>query len=176
MDWIKKVVAYVKGFDWGYFKTFEPSMLRGVWVAVLGFAASVGVSIPAKWDGRVTAAIGVLVVVVPILQALWTRAAVVPLATHDAAVEQALYTPAPPLPDITHSDVANPAIDTPTQGLPPVPPSGSQDTGAPVPDVPDAPGPEEPVDPAEAPPEDIPGGVPTDVVVSDEPPVAGGAG
>jgi hypothetical protein len=176
MNWIKKVWAYIKGFDWGYFKTFEPSMLRGFWVAILGFAASIGISIPAGWDERVTAAIGVLVVVVPILQALWTRSAVVPQATHDAAVEQALYTPAPAVPDISHADVANPAIETPTQGPPPVPDSGSQDNGAAVPDVPGIPMADVPAEGSVDVPQDIPGGVPTDVVVSDEPPVAGGAG
>jgi len=136
MNVFQKAWAWIKAFNWSYFKTFEPSMLRGLWVAVLAFATSIGVSIPAKWDAKVTAAIAFLVVVVPILQALWTRAAVVPLARNDAMVEAALYTDPPgTVPDVPHADVVDPSVPTPVD---PPPEQAVQDPEAAV-DLPPTP-------------------------------------
>lgn len=86
-NWIKSKAAYLS--------TFEPSTLRGIYVAVVALLGTLGLKVSDKVDAQVSAIIAFLVVVVPMLQALWTRAAVVPVAVHDAAVDKALWTPPP---------------------------------------------------------------------------------
>lgn len=80
---------------WNYVKTFEPARLRAVWVAVLTLATTLGLTVPTDLDGKVTAIIAVLAVLLPLIQGEWTRAAVVPVARYDNDVEVALNTPAP---------------------------------------------------------------------------------
>ncbi len=55
----------------------EPAMIRGVVVAVLGLLTTLGVSWAAELDkDTIGAIVTVLVVLVPLAQALWTRFAV----------------------------------------------------------------------------------------------------
>jgi len=95
-----------------YFKTFNPAQLRGVWVAILALAGTLGIAVSDKLDARVNAVIGFLVVAVPILQGWWTSHSVVPNAVHAQAVEAATYADPPnPTPDVLVGAVA-PTTDT----------------------------------------------------------------
>lgn len=60
------------------FATWEPAQWRGLWTAVLAVVVSLGVGVPADLDGRVQGVITALAALLPILQGLWTRAAVSP--------------------------------------------------------------------------------------------------
>ena len=64
--------------------TFEPARVRAVWSAVVLLAGTLGITISAQVDGRVVGAIGALSALVPLVQGLWTRASVVPVAKYDA--------------------------------------------------------------------------------------------
>ncbi len=86
-NWLKSKAAYMR--------TFEPATLRGIWVAVVALAGTLGLTVSDRLDTQVSAIIAALVVIVPLLQGLWTRQAVVPVATHDAAVAEALWTMPP---------------------------------------------------------------------------------
>ena len=91
---ISKIWTWIKD-HWQYLVTFEPATLRGIWVSLIALLATLGISVSDKLDARINAIIAFLVVVVPLLQALWTRQAVVANAVHDSAVTKALWTPAP---------------------------------------------------------------------------------
>ena len=59
----------------------EPARVRAVWTAVVMLLASAGVSVSADLDAKVTAVIGVLAVLLPLLQGESTRSAVYSPAT-----------------------------------------------------------------------------------------------
>jgi Mg/Co/Ni transporter MgtE len=59
----------------------EPARLRAIWIAVVALLATAGVSVSADLDAKVTAVIGVLAVLLPLLQGESTRAAVYAPAT-----------------------------------------------------------------------------------------------
>lgn len=80
---------------WEYVRTFEPARLRAAWIAVLALAATLGISVSQETDAKVTAVIGVIAVVLPLLQGEWTRNNVVPVTRYDNDVEVALNTPVP---------------------------------------------------------------------------------
>jgi hypothetical protein len=54
----------------------EPSVLRGVITAVVALLASIGVVVSTDVTGAAEALIPVAAVVIPLVQSLWTRAAV----------------------------------------------------------------------------------------------------
>ena len=64
--------------------TFEPARVRAVWSAVVLLAATLGITVSAEVDGKVVGAIGALSVLIPLVQGLWTRASVVPVAKYEA--------------------------------------------------------------------------------------------
>ena len=59
-----------------YLNRIEPARLRAVWVALVALLATLGVTVSTDVDARVTAAIGVLAVLLPLIQGETTRAAV----------------------------------------------------------------------------------------------------
>lgn len=61
-----------------YLRYAEPARLRGIWTAVIALALALGVAIPADVDGKVTALIAAVSVLLPLLQAETTRAVVSP--------------------------------------------------------------------------------------------------
>jgi hypothetical protein len=128
MNWIKNGWAWIKAHA-SYLETFEPSTLRGIYMALIGLLATLGISVSQVVDTKVNAFIGLLVVILPVLQSLWTRAKVVPVTVSTAAVQDALYTPAPPAPDVTHMDVIRPDILVPVPPVPEVPAGDTQDSG-----------------------------------------------
>ena len=58
----------------------EPARLRGIAIALVALAASLGLVLPFDLPGITEAIIGVLAVVLPILQGELTRAVVTPVA------------------------------------------------------------------------------------------------
>jgi hypothetical protein len=56
----------------------EPARLRAAWTAVIALAVALGFAIPSDADAVVTAIIGVLAVVIPLVQGEVTRGAVTP--------------------------------------------------------------------------------------------------
>jgi len=54
----------------------EPSVLRGVLTALLAFLAAIGVVVTDDVKGAAEALIPIAAVVIPLVQSLWTRAAV----------------------------------------------------------------------------------------------------
>jgi hypothetical protein len=95
MNWIKRAWAKVKTLNWDYLRTFEPTMLRAAWVALLGVAASVGIVVSPAFNDKVTAWITAAISVIAILQGLWTRTAVTPTVVAEAERIEALYTEPP---------------------------------------------------------------------------------
>ena len=95
MDWLKKVWAWLGGLR-DYMRTFEPAMLRGVWVAIVGLLAALGITLAPGIEDKVNAILGVIIAIVAILQAYWTRGAVTPAGVAENAVAAAAYSPAPP--------------------------------------------------------------------------------
>jgi hypothetical protein len=72
------------------FATWEPAKWRGMWVAVVGFATTLGYGqVVGEWDAKVQAAITAASVLVPYLQALWIRQSVSP-GIRVEALEKAL--------------------------------------------------------------------------------------
>jgi hypothetical protein len=67
----------------------EPAVLRGIITAVLALAAAIGFVIPANLSGVAEGLIPVAAFLVPLVQALFTRKAVVSPATADQMVAQA---------------------------------------------------------------------------------------
>lgn len=78
------------GRAWQYVRRFEPARLRAAYTAAAGLALALGITIPADVDGRVTAVLAALPVILAALQGIATRAAVVPVATYKADVAVAL--------------------------------------------------------------------------------------
>lgn len=66
---------------------FEPARMRAVYTALIALALSLGIAIPADVDAKVTALIGALAVVLPLLQGETTRAVVTPSAVAGTTVE-----------------------------------------------------------------------------------------
>lgn len=60
----------------------EPSVLRGIIAALLALAASLGFVVSEDIEGIAEALIPLAAFLVPLLQALWTRQAVVSPKTH----------------------------------------------------------------------------------------------
>ena len=60
----------------------EPARLRAIYAAAAALALALGVAIPAEVDGKLTALIGVVAVLVPLLQGEATRAVVTPAPEH----------------------------------------------------------------------------------------------
>ena len=70
--------------DWlRHLDRVEPARLRAFWVALVALLAALGVTVGADLDGKVTAAIGLLAVLLPIVQGETTRAKVYSPATVD---------------------------------------------------------------------------------------------
>jgi hypothetical protein len=88
-------------FNWKYLSTFEPAALRGVWVSVVGLLTALGLQLSDTLTGKADAILAAAVVIIPILQGLWTRQAVVPVAR--AELEPATIPTEPP------SDLESPA-------------------------------------------------------------------
>jgi Mg/Co/Ni transporter MgtE len=66
----------------------EPARLRAIWIAVVALLATAGVSVSADLDAKVTAVIGVLAVLLPLIQGESTRAAVYAPATVEQIHDQ----------------------------------------------------------------------------------------
>jgi hypothetical protein len=64
----------------------EPALIRGVGAAVLQLCAALGVVLPFDLPGALEALILILAVVVPLVQAIWTRAKVWSQRSKDQAV------------------------------------------------------------------------------------------
>lgn len=73
---------------WAYMRHVEPARLRAIWVAVVALAAATGVSVSADFDAKVTAVIGVLAVLLPLIQGETTRSVVYSPATVEKIREQ----------------------------------------------------------------------------------------
>lgn len=68
--------------DWiARLNQFEPARLRAFWIALVALLASLGVGVSTEVDARVTAVIGILAVIIPMIQGELTRAAVYAPAT-----------------------------------------------------------------------------------------------
>lgn len=63
----------------------EPSVLRGILTALLALATSVGFVVPSDLSEGAKTLIPVVAFLVPLVQSLWTRAAVVSPKTLDQA-------------------------------------------------------------------------------------------
>ena len=59
----------------------EPARIRAFWVALVALLATVGVTVSADVDAKVTAVIGLLAVLLPLIQGETTRAVVYSPAT-----------------------------------------------------------------------------------------------
>lgn len=81
-------------FDWKYLSTMEPAVLRGVWVAIVGVLTAFGLQVSDTTHAKATAIIAALAILVPLIQAFWTRAAVSPVAKLQE-LQNAVTTPAP---------------------------------------------------------------------------------
>lgn len=66
---------------WKHLDFTEPAVLRGIVTALLALAASLGFVIPADLSGAAQALVPTVAFVVPMAQALWTRARVSSPAT-----------------------------------------------------------------------------------------------
>ena len=75
----------------------EPAVLRGIITAIVALAAAVGFVVPANLSGAAEALIPVVAFLVPLVQALFTRKAVVSPATADRRVADAVGKHAAPL-------------------------------------------------------------------------------
>lgn len=64
----------------------EPSVLRGILTALVALAASLGFVIPADLSSAAEGLIPVVAFLVPLIQSLWTRQAVVSPQTHAEAL------------------------------------------------------------------------------------------
>jgi hypothetical protein len=62
----------------------EPARVRAAWTAIVALAVALGFAIPSEADTLVTAIIGVLAVVIPLIQGEITRKAVTPNARAQA--------------------------------------------------------------------------------------------
>lgn len=74
----------IKEIDVSRLNYTEPSVLRGIVTAVLALAAALGFVIPANLTGAAEALIPVLAFLIPLIQSVWTRAAVYAPATVEA--------------------------------------------------------------------------------------------
>lgn len=68
---------------WRRAQHVEPARLRAVWVALVAVAATAGISVSADLDAKVTAIIGALAIILPLIQGESTRSAVYSPATVD---------------------------------------------------------------------------------------------
>lgn len=96
-------VAQKIGF-WERLRTLEPALVRGVVVALVFVVGLVGFNIADVGD-KVVAGYTAIFAVIPLIQAWWTRSAVVPASQVVAVVApdgQALAGPASPVPDGEH--------------------------------------------------------------------------
>jgi hypothetical protein len=75
------------GFNWTYLSTFEPAVLRGLWVAVVGVLAAFGLDVSDAVSGKAAAVIAAATIIVPLIQAFWTRQAVSPVAKVEQLAE-----------------------------------------------------------------------------------------
>lgn len=60
----------------------EPAVLRGIVTALVALAAAIGFVVPANLSGAAEGLIPVLAFVIPLVQSIWTRQAVVSPQTH----------------------------------------------------------------------------------------------
>ena len=81
-------------FSWSYLSTFEPAVLRGLWVTLVGLLTAFGLQVSDAIQAKATAIIAAAAVIVPLVQAFWTRQAVSPVAKLEQ-LEQAVTTPMP---------------------------------------------------------------------------------
>lgn len=141
MNWLKQAWTWVRE-GWTYLMTFDPTTLKGIWMTLAGMLAAAGITLSDKVNTTVTSIIAFLVVVLPIVQTLWSRRGVVAQQVHDAAVTKALYTD-PPIAATTVAASVGDAIaaaDTSTTTdttveAPAAPVTASTDTAAPAPTV-----------------------------------------
>lgn len=66
---------------------FEPARLRAFWVALVALLATLGVSVSTDVDARVSAAIALLAVLLPLVQGETTRKAVFAPATVESLLD-----------------------------------------------------------------------------------------
>jgi len=79
-----------------YMRTMEPARVQAIWRAVIGLLAAVGVVIPGWLDGRVSAVIAAVYVLLTITQGEQTRSKVIPVArVHASLTALALSTQSP---------------------------------------------------------------------------------
>lgn len=60
------------------FKLLEPARLRAIWAALILTAGTLGITISTDVDGKVSAVLGFLTLLLPLLQGEKTRSEVVP--------------------------------------------------------------------------------------------------
>lgn len=70
----------------------EPARVQALWVALVAFLITIGVSVSADANSAVTSFIAMLAVLLPIVQGEFTRARVVPVRTANSKELEALYT------------------------------------------------------------------------------------
>lgn len=68
MSWIKKALTYMRDF--------EPAMLKTIWIALLALLSAAGVILSPAIENKANAWIGAIVILISVLQGLWTRSAV----------------------------------------------------------------------------------------------------
>ena len=68
----------------------EPARLRAFWIALVAVLATLGVTVTADVDAKVTAVIGLLAVLLPLVQGETTRAAVYSPATVEKIRDEGL--------------------------------------------------------------------------------------
>jgi hypothetical protein len=118
-------------FDWKSLSTFEPAVLRGAWIAIVGVLTAFGLEVSGATQAKATAIIAAAAVIVPLVQAFWTRQAVTPNERVDQLVDDALATDPPALPSASE----DPGAITPEPY--PDPPDGVQDDDSEVEPLPD---------------------------------------
>lgn len=106
-----------------YLAAFEPARLRAIWTAALALLLTLGISIPEQVSAKVTALIGLLAVVLPIVQGELTRAKVTPITAVDQSTPVVPYVPAtdPSEPAPSQSDNSARPQDGPQDGVPQTP-------------------------------------------------------
>ena len=67
---------------------FEPARLRAFWIALIALLASLGYTVSSDVDARVTAVIGIIAVILPMIQGELTRSAVYAPATVEQITQE----------------------------------------------------------------------------------------
>src|SRR5262252_9197000 len=89
-------------FNWSYLSTMEPAVLRGIWVAIVGVLSAFGLAVSDATSAKAASIIGAATIIVPLVQAFWTRQAVSPVAKLQQ-LEEAVTAAAPAIAPIITS-------------------------------------------------------------------------